>query len=151
MAATPEINGRKKVDPWVIGGFDALDAWDGVKDQFLLFAIVVGNKSIKGEFAQVHDGAVLRPLYSDVVDCVSFVRKLHMEVEGNGAMCDALRELINEEVWGLRFDGSFIKILNASVSHDTVAPETNSSLTTDELHCFGVEVALTSEAGRWRF
>jgi len=150
-AATNEIGGRAELEQGIIGRLNTLDTWDGVKDDVFLLPIIVSDNSVKGEFTQIDDGAVLRPVYSDIIDSVSFIRKLHMELEGNGPVCDALWELIKEEAWGYWFYSIFVEMLDASVWHDAIVSETNSSLAVDELYCMKAEVAFSSEAGRRGF
>jgi hypothetical protein len=146
-AAADEVGGCANLEQRVIGGFDALHARDGIKDDMLLLLIVISDNFGKRQGANMDTGTILGPVDGDIVDHILVVGDLGVQLERDGSAVDSLRELVEEEAVGFSLEGVVVEVIDAGIGQDEEAPEPSCSLAVDELECGEAKVGLSRETG----
>src|SRR5215510_8024762 len=93
-----QIDVGSRLEERVGRGFDSVHAWDRIKDDALLLAGVVRGDFLQANFAERALRTFLGPPHRGIVNCVVVIRQLHDYTKPDGSPCNALFNLVEEEV-----------------------------------------------------
>ena len=158
MCSTPlspadEIDRRSHLQQRIIRRLNALDPWNRVVDDLLLFQCIVWNHSPHLDGPQLHQLSTFRPVHRRIVDLVSFLGKLGHDVEYDFFPGYALLDLIVEKTGTFLFDSAVVEMVLASGGEDAIAEICAFAIGGDEFERVDSIVGFSCETrgrGLWR-
>ena len=148
--ARDEIDRSADLEERIGGGLDALHTRNRIEDDILLLLVVVFHETGQRERPEVNATTIFWPVHGDVINDITIVGDLRVELERDAFSVESLLELVKEEARGFFLQGSFVEVIDAGVRLDDVAPEASGALAIDELVRGETKVGFSSETrGRW--
>jgi hypothetical protein len=112
--AAHQINIGAWLEERIGRGFDAIHPRDRIEDDVLLRAGVVRRDFPQTEFAERELRTVRGPADGGIVNDVAILGQLYDDAKPDGFPCNALLDLVEEEIWTPRGGFGLVEIFVAS-------------------------------------
>src|SRR5215471_19067342 len=143
-----QIDVGARLEEGIGRGFDAVHAWDRIKDDVLLLAGVVRGDFRQTDFAERALRTFFRPADRGIVDRVAVLGQLHGYPKPDGFPGNALLDLVKEGVWPARGAFGLAEVFVTGDRQHPVAPKAALTIRIGKSEGGDREKRLAGKAGR---